>query len=150
MFDRTSNSLKLSECGKIFWEAVERADSELKKAKIDMLNSLGMPKGEIKLLILTNRRVVTDVIAKFRLDYPDVTFSIKHEDYDDYNEYYNYDIIISDRNIESSLFTRKDFVHEEVFLAVPEKKYVIIGFWYWFEKYQQRKIYLYAKRKQSP
>lgn len=118
LFDRTANSLKLNANGRIFLRAVENAEKELKKAKVDMLNLLTMPYGEINLLILTNRRIVTDVIAKFKLDYPEVNFIIKHENYDDYSNYKKFDIIISDRRIELDSFENKHFVREEVFLAV--------------------------------
>lgn len=119
LFERTSNSLKLNECGRIFLNAIETAEDEFNKAKIEMLNLSDMPKGEIKMLILTNRRIVTDIISKFKIEYPSVSFSIKHDDYGDYGSYHKFDIIISDRNIDSLHFEKNDFVNEEVYLAVP-------------------------------
>lgn len=121
LFDRTANNLKLNVNGRIFLRAVEAAEKELKKAKTDILNLSAMPVGEIHLLILTNRRMVTEVIAKFKQDYPGVSFSIKHDDYYDRSNYNNFDIVISDRQIELDSFERRDFVREEVFLAVNHK-----------------------------
>ena len=118
LFDRTSNSLKLNEYGKIFLEAVEASEKKFKQAKIDILNLSQTPCGEINLLILTNRQMVTEIISKFKVSYPNITFKIKHEDYADYSTYHNYDIIISDRHITLDSFKGHLYVSEEVFLAV--------------------------------
>lgn len=121
LFERTANSLKLNENGRIFLRAIDAAEREIKKAKIEMLDISSMPSGEIKLLILTNRRPVTDVIAAFKKNYPHVFFSITHEDYADYENYGKFDIVITDRNIESDLFEMHDFVREEIYLAVHKE-----------------------------
>ena len=118
LFDRTSNSLKLNTYGKIFCRAVEAAEKEIKKAKIDMLNLSATLTGEISLLILANRKLISDIIAKFKMDYPGVSFSIKHENHAENYNYKRFDIVISDRLIELNSFERKEFIQEEVFLAV--------------------------------
>lgn len=120
LFDRTSNSLKLNANGKIFLRAIDAADHEIKKAKIEMLNLSQMPFGEIRMLILTNRRIVTDRIAKFKRDYPEVSFIIKHEDYGDYAAYHGFDMIITDRIIHSGQFEQQEFIREEICLGVPK------------------------------
>ncbi|MBE7042156.1 MAG: LysR family transcriptional regulator [Ruminococcaceae bacterium] len=121
LFDRTANTLKLNANGKIFLRAIDAADKEIKKAKTEMLDLAQMPFGEITLLILTNRRIVTDMISKFKKEYPEVSFSIKHDDYGDYAAYHKYDIVITDREIESVQFECKEFIREEIFLAVPKQ-----------------------------
>lgn len=119
LFDRTSNSLTLNAYGRIFLRAAEAAERELKKAKIDMFNLSETLTGEISLLILANRRIISDTIAQFKTKYPFVSFRIKHEDYADNSNYNNFDVIVSDRSIELDSFKRKEFIQEEVFLAVP-------------------------------
>lgn len=118
LFTRTANKLSLNEYGRIFLRAVETADNELNKAKIEMLNLSTVPSGEIKMLILTNRRTVTNIISNFKKQYPNVSFNIKHENYNDYGNYSKFDIIISDQNISSGSFIKNLFVNEEIFLAV--------------------------------
>lgn len=121
LFDRGANTLKLNENGKIFLRAVDASEKEISKAKIDILNSMSTQSGEIKLLILTNRNRVTDTIAKFKAEYPNVTFSITHNGYFDFESYGKFDIIISDRYIDLEMFETRDFVREEVFLAVHKE-----------------------------
>ncbi|MBQ4516103.1 MAG: LysR family transcriptional regulator [Clostridia bacterium] len=118
LFDRTSNSLKLNENGRIFLRAIDAAEKEIKKAKIKMLDLSSVPAGEIRLLILTNRGQVTESIAEFKMNYPHVMFSITHEDYIDYENYGKFDIVITDREIDSDLFTIRNFIREEILLAV--------------------------------
>ncbi len=118
LFDRTANKLKLNAYGKIFLDAVDYSEKKFKQAKIDMLNLAETPVGEISLLILTNRQKVTDFISQFKIKYPNITFKIKHEDYADYSKYTDFDIIISDRFIDTDNFESNFYVSEEVFLAV--------------------------------
>ena len=118
LFDRTANKLKLNGLGRIFLNALEKAEGELKKAKTEMVNHSLEPSGNIRFLVLTNRRLITDTIYKFRMEYPKISFSIRHEDYSDYAHYNNFDIIVSDREIDIEDFERSTFVYEEVFIGV--------------------------------
>ena len=115
LFDRTANSLKLNQNGQIFLNAIDLCEKQINKAKIDILNLSEVPHGEIKLLILTNRKQITESIVKFKADYPDVNFSISHSDFENRDKY---DIMISDRSTDNDLFEIKEFVNEEIFLAV--------------------------------
>ena len=124
LFDRGANTLKLNENGKIFLRAIDASKKEINKARIDILNRLSTQSGEVKLLILTNRSRVTDAIAKFKSEYPNVTFSITHNGYFDFESYGNFDVIISDRIIEDENYEPRDFVHEEIFLAVHKDSYM--------------------------
>lgn len=124
LFDRSANSLKLNENGKILLRAIDASEKEFNKAKIDILNLLSTHSGEIKLLILTNRGRVTDAIAKFKSEYPNVTFSITHNGYFDFESYGKFDIVISDRNIDLDIFETRDFVREEIFLAVHKDSHM--------------------------
>lgn len=121
LFDRGANSLKLNENGKIFLRAVDVSEKEINKAKIDILNNMSTQSGEIKLLILTNRIRVTDAIAKFKSEYPDVAFSITHNGYFDFDNYSKFDVVISDRDVDLDIFETRNFVSEEIFLAVHKE-----------------------------
>ncbi|MBE6688266.1 MAG: LysR family transcriptional regulator [Ruminococcaceae bacterium] len=118
LFDRTANTLRLNEYGKIFLRALENSENEIRKATIEMLNLNSQPSGEINLLVMTNRRIVTNVISLFRQKYPAVSFNIKHSDHGDNINRSQYDIIISDSDIKNDAFTSWLFVHDEIFLAV--------------------------------
>ncbi len=115
LFDRTANSLKLNQSGKIFLSAIDLCEKQINKAKIDILNLSAVPHGEIKLLILTNRKQITESIVKFKAYYPDVAFSISHSDFENRDKY---DIMISDRDSDLDIFEISEFVNEEIFLAV--------------------------------
>lgn len=125
LFDRTANRLRLNANGRILLRAAEAAEKEFKKARIDMLNLSAAPIGEINLLILTNRRIVTDAISRFKLDYPGISFHIKHENYYEYSDYSDFDIVISDKQIDIEFFEKREFVREEIFVAVHNKSALV-------------------------
>ena len=118
LFDRTANTIKLNECGKILLRAVKNAEKEIHKAKMQMLELSQSVSGEIHLLILTNREYVMTKISSFKSEYPKVSFNIKHVCYNDNGNYADYDIIVSDRNITAKNFKKDFFIHEEVCFAV--------------------------------
>ncbi len=118
LFDRRANSLKLNKYGEIFLKSLENCESEMAAARALILNLSQSLSGEICLLILTNRRYAMDTISKFKTEYPSISFKIKHDLKSDLNDYSGYDIIITDKIIDSSKYTGKLFLHEEVCLAV--------------------------------
>lgn len=117
LFDRTANKLVLNANGRIFLRAVETADKVLADAKTELLDRAAVPSGEIRLLILTNRSIVTDSIAAFKQDYPAVTFHVRHE-IPQRDAYRSFDILITDREIDTDEFDRRTFIDEELRLAV--------------------------------
>ena len=116
LFERGANRLKLSPSGKILYDALKKAEEHFYRAQTEILNLSEKPLGEIKLLILNNRNIVTETISDFKKKYPDVSLNIKHS-FSGIN-FSDFDVIVSDRIFESSSFRRIDFVNEEVFLAV--------------------------------
>lgn len=119
LFERTANKLKLSQSGKILYDELKKAEYHFQKAKKDILNISGKLTGEIKLLILNNRSLVTGAIAEFKEKYTEVSINIKHEISS--ATYNDFDIIISDKIIESNSFEKSSLVDEEVFLATSKK-----------------------------
>ena len=118
LFDRTANKIKLNEYGKILLTAVNQTEELFKKAKADIFDLSQTPAGELKLLVLANRQKVTDVISDFKIKYPYVSFSIKHQWQNKQQNIKGYDIIVTDENILSDFFDRKFWLCEEIFLAV--------------------------------
>ncbi len=115
LFDRTSNKLTLNENGRILLESVENIFAELERVKNILLDNADEPSGKIHILIMTNRRIMTQIISEFRNRYRNVSFII---DLDVRKDFKRYDIIISDRIIERNDFSYRDFVSEEIRLAV--------------------------------
>ena len=65
LFERTANRIRLSHDGKIFSDGAKKALACLENAKTAVQDT-GELRGEIKIGILTNRRVVTEVIGTFK------------------------------------------------------------------------------------
>ncbi len=91
LFYRSANTVVLSEKGEQFYEYAQKALALLEEGKRAVKDS-GELTGEIKLLILTNRRIATGLIQKFKAKHPGVNFVIKHTQ----SGRDDYDILISD------------------------------------------------------
>ena len=113
LFVRTSNKISLSDEGKIFFEGVKRGILEISNAKNDLLEYRGELRGEIKLLIETNRRLVTEAIEKFRHNFPDVSIIISHIAEPDTK----YDIIVSDTLSARCEYVSHHLLNEPMLLA---------------------------------
>lgn len=117
LFDRTKNKLKLSHAGKIYYEGVKKALLELEGAKKALSDLSDGISGEICLKVSTNRRIVTDAIEKFSELYDSVSFKIRHGDGNDSD----FDIIITDEELDEKKFQKKTLIKEKLCLAVSEK-----------------------------
>lgn len=117
LFVRSANRVQLSKEGKIFLESAKNVISELESAKRRIADSLDKVSGEIKLLVLTNRRVVTEVIEKYHSLYPDVNIALSHR----FAEGEDYDIIISDTDPHGSGYEKIPLISEKVYLAFSKE-----------------------------
>ena len=118
LFDRTPNSLKLNSNGKTLYQALENASMEFTKATTNILGKPETISGHIKILMLTNEKIMFDIITKFKSEYPYVKIDIQLSDYLEYGVYNVFDIVITDRDLKNDVFERKPFISEEVFVAV--------------------------------
>ena len=108
LFNRSPNKIVLNDCGKIFYEGAKKALTALEEAKT-AIHDTSKISGEIKILICTNRRIITSVIEAFRNKYPDVSFIISHsQSCDDID----FDILIGDMeyfpNMQKTLLITED------------------------------------------
>lgn len=117
LFDRTKNKLTLSAGGRIYYEGVKRALTELEGAKSALGDSRGVISGELRLKVCTNRRIVTGAIEIFSELYPFVTFNIRHEGGNDSD----FDLIITDSELDTRRFEKKELLSERVDLALSSK-----------------------------
>ena len=116
LFDRSANKLSLNEKGRLFLKCVDNIFFNLDKTKKDLQSFSNKPSGKIRMIVNTNRRMVTTAIFEFRIKYPDISFILE---LDENKNYKNYDVIITDSYVDNSFFNCDDLLTEEIKLAVP-------------------------------
>ncbi len=117
LFDRTKNKLTLSHGGRIYYEGVKKALAELEGAKKALSDFSDKISGEISLKVSTNRRIVTSAIEKFGELYDSVSFKIRHGGGSDCD----FDIIITDAELDERKFKKNVLVKEKLCVAVSQK-----------------------------
>lgn len=114
LFKRSANQVTITDEGKIFLAHVKRALSELQIAKQELKAHSDVPSGELRILISSCRRIVTEAIAKCKKRYPDIRFMVKHGVDNE-----EYDIVISDVPPASGVYKKTPLMTEKMLLAVP-------------------------------
>ena len=93
LFDRTANRIRLNEQGKKLQQSLDVVFAELDSCTLS-LSREQEDRREIKILVLSLRRIITDCIVQFKAMYPNIHFKTSFdyltEDWD------HYDIIIDD------------------------------------------------------
>ena len=115
LFDRSANRIRLNENGRILYDRASRALALLEEAERQIGDSARAIGGEIRLLVHTNRRLITQVIGAFRERYPDVTFLLDHQVKEGFDRY---DLIISDEPFPFDRWDAFPLVTEHFCLAV--------------------------------
>lgn len=77
LFDRIGNRIQLNETGKSFYVHAKACLTEFRNAK-DSVQKISEPYGEVRLLVLEERRTIAELIGRFRAKYPQIRFSICH------------------------------------------------------------------------
>ena len=116
LFDRTSNSVVLNEKGKLFYEKVKSALILIHEAKSKLCEQNEVF-GEIKILVQTNRYLITQTIEQFQVKYNEVTFFINHSADDVWEKY---DLIISDRIPEKKNLKKHLLIVDNLNLALKK------------------------------
>ncbi len=115
LFEHRKNKVLLTEAGRRFYEKLSTALSLIEEAKLELLEQ-GQVSGDIKMIILANRRTVTEAIERFKADYPNINFIIRHERDSELDA----DIIISDK-CPDGYFESGILVCEEILLAMSRE-----------------------------
>ncbi len=116
LFEHRSNKITLLQEGKLFYERVSEALELIESAKSEIKAPKEKLIGEVKLMILCNRQMVTSAIEKFNQNNPEINFVIWH----DKDAYDDADILISDTCPEN--YSMKSVLTEEdILLAVSTK-----------------------------
>ena len=113
LFIRRANSITISESGREFYQRVSKALSLIDEAKAILSDDAS--KGKIKLCINTNRRVVMEVVEKYRRIYPDVEIVTNHFVDPLADEF---DLIIESDDPRLSEYSRSLIVSEDIALAM--------------------------------
>lgn len=92
LFDRAGNRIRLNEKGKEFLAWVDSSLSALDSG-IEAVSDTMQSHSEIKLLILEHRNLLTDCIAQFKQEHPEIHFNICHNFYD--TRSFNFDLCIA-------------------------------------------------------
>lgn len=114
LFERSANRVRLGNKGKMFYREAKQAMLCLENAQ-KAIRDDGKICGEINICILTNRRIVTEVIGAFKKQYPEVTFRIRHTLSENAE---SFDLIVGDDTLFISDFTAKKLLKEKLCLAV--------------------------------
>lgn len=117
LFDRSANKIKLNSRGRLFYEKTKSSLSLLNEAKVKVSSEDDIS-GEIRILVETNRRIVTKAVEKFITKYDSVSFFINNSVDENID---NYDIIITDRIITKKHFKSKLLITENILLAMKEE-----------------------------
>ncbi len=115
LFEHYANRVRLSDAGRRFYEKASAALALLEEAKGDVRREGECISGEIRMLVLCNRRFVTETIEAFNRVYPKVSFLLRHAP----TEGDEYDIVISDR-CPSDCESYGVLAEEEILLSLPK------------------------------
>lgn len=117
LFDRKSNRVSLNESGKRYLKRIESAiqliddaKQEIRDADCDELS------GDINLLILTNRRVITEYIIAFNAIHHNINFHIAHDNH----SHQSFDLYIIDVDDLRENMCKEQLIEEELLLAVHQ------------------------------
>ena len=113
LFIRRANSITISESGREFYQRVSKALSLIDEAKAILSDDAS--KGKIKLCINTNRRVVMEVVEKYRRIYPDVEIVTNHF-VDPLAD--DFDLIIESDEPRLSEYSKNLIISEDIALAM--------------------------------
>lgn len=115
LFSRRKNQIFLNEQGRLFYQGAKAALDRLEDTRLQLRDAQGAISGEIRILALTNRRIVVQTIERFKADYPAVSFVLSHSHNARQDDF---DIIIADAAFQAESRTRQVLVSEDIHLAV--------------------------------
>ncbi len=118
LFDRSANKLTLNEKGRRFLLAADKIFETLTEATEAITEKENELTGEIKILLRTHRRTLTEKIGAFRKLYPHVRFSIHHGKEE--SRAGEYHIVVSDTPPIAPNYDSFPLLTEKMMLALPE------------------------------
>lgn len=118
LFDRTCNRIQLNENGKLFLKTVEEILRKLEQSVYALRPEVDDNR-QIRMLVRTTRREITDAIIAFRQKYPKAVFCTVF----DFSEpgYDNYDIVIDEQKDDYSGYDRFLFMRTRIRIKAAAK-----------------------------
>ena len=92
LFEHYANKIVLNEEGRQFYSYVSQALMLLENAKTCIVEKGDALRGDISIVCLNSRRIITNAMEAFLVKHPEVSFTIHHN----LDAATNYDIIVSD------------------------------------------------------
>lgn len=117
LFDRIGNRIQLNETGKKFYIHAKNCLAEFQNAK-ECIEAKDEPYGEVRLLVLEERRIMAELVARFRRQYPRIRFSICHNLFEQPS--FLYDICVTSSHQASNDFVSAPILTEKLVLAVSK------------------------------
>ncbi len=115
LFERKANRVRLNEKGRLYFQVVQQALDALDGGRELIQDLSGQMCGEIRLMVQTNRRIVTQAISRFKAENPGVSFAISHTPVSGCDAF---DLIVSDSPPNTGTLSRTLLLSEEILLAV--------------------------------
>ena len=116
LFERRANHIVLNEEGKIFYNAVTKSGKILSDATRKLSDSTEEVRGEIRLHVFCNRRIVAEAIQPFSRQYPQVSFVVNHG----FDSEEDFDLIIADQDFTGKQLAGQPLITEEIALACSQ------------------------------
>jgi DNA-binding transcriptional LysR family regulator len=117
LFEHRKNKIILNEDGKLFYDYTSKALNLLENGKKHLADSGEEVCGNISLLCIGNRTITNNALKKFTKLYPNVTFTIRHQN----TLTFDYDILISSTFPEEH--DKKILLAEDVFSIAISKNH---------------------------
>ncbi len=117
LFFRRKNRISLNEHGRIFYQGARAALDKLEDAKMQIRDFGEEICGEIKILALTNRRIITKAIEQFKKMHAKCSFVLSHNHRANPGDF---DIIIADENFSARNYTAEVLVCEKILFAAKK------------------------------
>lgn len=114
LFSRRKNQIFLNEQGRIFYQGAREALEKLEDTCLQIRDVQTAVAGEIRVLALTNRRILTRAIQRFKENYPAVSFMLSHSHSAKESEF---DLIIADDHYQAEGFQAYPLLREDILLA---------------------------------
>lgn len=115
LFARIGNRVSLNEAGKRFYLHAKRCISEFENAK-KSVHPESEPTGEVRLLVLEERRIMAEMVTDFCRKYPGISFSICHNLFEENSGEYDIRVTADDKSDAASVSVQ--LVSENLMLAV--------------------------------
>ncbi|MBO5068744.1 MAG: LysR family transcriptional regulator [Roseburia sp.] len=116
LFDRSANKLHLNSNGRILQKALRAALPALDDAVETLSTENQTQRGEVRLLVRSERRMILNYIYEFKKTHPDVVFHTSHDFKTE--KFTQYDLVIDEQSERYSNFESIPLVKENIRLAV--------------------------------